>query len=185
MTDAPSSTNTTTPAERRMPWVTSPLAFFLSAAGVLALLIGLLTPWVDVVVDRGEGSAELQAAIDVAIEEEYGSANPIGITLDDGPLVIVLSVAFVALLAIHHRRGRRGKALPIAAFVVAALLALVGIGNVGDVGDTSEQLQQRLPVSIDVAFGLYLTVVGGVLAMCGAAVATAKAEPKQQATSVA
>lgn len=193
MSDAPTTSTPTptstdaeapAPAVRQAPWATSPLSFFLSVAGVLALVIGLMTPWVDVVVDRGEGDAQLQAAIDMAIEDEYGSANPIGITLDDGALVVVLSVAFLALLAIHHRRGRRGRGLPIAALMVAALLTLIGVGNVGDVGTTSDEVQTLLPVTIDVAFGLYLTVVGGVLAVCGGAIAAAKAEAKQPTSVV-
>lgn len=158
--------------DRRPPWVTSPIAFFLSAAGVVVLVLSLLLPWVDVNVDAGEADAAgLQAAIDIAIEEEYGSETPSGLSLDDGPIVLVVTVAFVVVLAIHHRRGRRGRGLPIAATVLALLAAFIGISNIADVGSTSDDLQAVLPVSIDVAIGLYLTALGGLLAVAGAVVA--------------
>lgn len=182
MTVPTSTTDLTSTDERRMPWADAPLAFILGAVGILALAVGLLTPWVTVAVDDVAGADELQAAIDVAIEEEYGSANPIGLSLDDGAMVIVFSVAFAALLALHLKRGRQGKGLPTAALVVASILALVGVGNVADIGDTNDQLQLLLPVSITVAFGLWATVIGGVLAMSGATIAIVKAEPKPART---
>jgi hypothetical protein len=178
MTDAPLTAAPTTIGERTASLRTAPLALLLGAFGVVALLIGLLTPWVDVNVGDVAGAADLQAAIDVAIEQEYGSANPIGITLDDGALVIVFTVAFAGLLALHAKRGQRGRRLPIAALVAAGVLAMIGIGNLGDIADTNSQLQLLLPVSITSSFGLYATVAGGVLAMAAATIAIVKAQPK-------
>lgn len=167
--------------DTRRPWAASPIAFALSAAAVLFLLLSLALPWVTVNVDDAAAEAAgMQGAIDVAIEQEYGSETPAGISLDDGPLLVIITVAFVALLALHYRRGRRGRGLPIAALVVAAIAALVGFGNIADVGSTSDDLAKVLPVSIDVAIGLYLTALGGALAIAGAAVTIAKAEAKAE-----
>lgn len=172
MTDAP------------MPMTRRPWSVSLSAAGVLLLLVSLALPWVDVNVDRDvAGTNGMQEAIDLAIEAEYGSETPRGISLDDGPVLLVLLVLFVGLLVLHHRRGRRGRVLPILALVVAAVATLVGVGNIADVGATSDDLREILPVSIDVAIGLYVVVVGGVLAMAGAAVAIATAAPKSTTTT--
>jgi hypothetical protein len=179
MTDAPIPAPVTI-GEGRMAWTAASIALVLSAVGVLALVIGLFTPWVDVTVDDVAGATELQAAIDAAIDAEYGSPSPIGLTLDDGALVIVFTLAFAALVALHVRKDRRGRALPIAALVTAAVLALIGFGNFSDIADTNDQLQLVLPVSITTSFGLYATALGGVLAMAGAAVAIVKAEPKSE-----
>lgn len=179
MTDAPITVPVS--AERRVPWASWSVALVLSA-GVLFVLAGLITPWADVRVDRTAASPELQVAIDRAIDEEYGSENPLGLTLDDGVLVIVLVAAYIAVLGLHHRRGRRGRGLPIGALAIAALLTLVGAGNVGDIADTSDGLGGALPVTIDAAIGLYLTIAGGVLTIVAAAVAIAKAAPKQPAS---
>jgi hypothetical protein len=176
--DSTSAMTTEAVTESRLPWKTSPLAFVLGATAVLALLLGLVTPWVDVVVDRANGSTELLAAIDAEVEHEYGSNNPIGITLDDGPQIVVLVLVFAGLLALHQRRDRRGRGVPIGAFVAASLIAVSGIGNLTDIADKSDKVRAVLPVSLDTAFGLYLVVVGAVLAMCCAALATAQAQPK-------
>jgi hypothetical protein len=182
MSDAPLTAAPTTIGERAASVRTAPLALILSAVGVVAVLIGLFTPWASVTVGDVAGASELQAAIDVAIEQEYGSPSPIGITLDDGMLVIVFAVAFAALLAFHVKREQRGRALPIAALLVAGVLALIGVGNLGDIADTNSQLQLLLPVSISAGFGLYATLTGGVLAMAGAVVAIVKAQPKSDET---
>lgn len=178
MTDA-SITTTIDTSERRLPWAAAPIATILGAVGVLALVIGLVTPWASVDVGDVAGAADLRAAIDVAIEAEYGSATPNGLSLDDGMLVVVMTLGFIAAMAAHVARGRRGKALPITAVVLGVLLAFIGFGNVGDIQNTNDQLQLLLPVTISPAFGLFATIVGGVLATAGAGVAVAKAEPKQ------
>jgi hypothetical protein len=183
MSDAPltAAPTTTTIGEPVASIRSAPIALLLGAVAVLTLLIGLFTPWASVTVGDVAGAADLQAAIDVAIEEEYGSPDPIGITLDDGALVIVFTVAFAALLAFHMKRGQRGRGLPVAALAVAGVLAMVGIGNLGDIADTNSQLQLLLPVSITASIGLWLTVAGGGLAMAGASLAILKAQPKHDA----
>lgn len=159
-------------------WGRSAVGFWLSAVGILALVIGLLTPWADIDVEQG-GDFETLSGLAVLeeVQDEYGSESPSGLSLDDGKIVLLMLILFVALYVIHRLvRTQRGKGLPIAMIVVGAIALVTSFVNIGDIGDADDTVKAvGLPISFGVGIGLYLDVLGGVLATAGAAVLTAKA----------
>lgn len=146
-----------------------PVGFWLTIAGIVVSLIGLFTPWVSV---GGEG--EVGSFVDAAIEDEFGSENPIGITLDDGILAAVLLAGFVVVMVIHYSKIR-GRGLAITGIVLGAILAIIAVADIADINEKSDELEV-FGASIDVGVGLYLSMVGGLLALAGAIAAAVTAK---------
>jgi hypothetical protein len=90
----------------------------------------------------------------------------------DGPFFLtfglILVVLGVLLLALRKVLG-----IAIAAIVVAGLTVIFALADLGDVSDAHDRAN-AFGLDFSVGAGLYLCVVGGVVALGGAIAATAK-----------
>ena len=93
-------------------------------------------------------------------------------TVRDGPFFLtfglVLAVGGGILLAL-----RRVLGVAIAAVVVAALAVISGFADLGDLLDRRDQVRD-LGVELSIGPGLYLCIIGALVALGGAITATAK-----------
>lgn len=165
----------TTPVvpEARPAWLRTftrwPVASWLLAGGLVVALVGVFLPWVSV-----SGGGGLLAGLDALIEAEYGSTDPNGLNFGDGVVAIILILLVAGAVIVHGVRDGRGKALPVTGIVLTSVLALVGMANIADINDTSETFFEPVGGELAPGIGLYLVAIGGIGAIVGSSMMTAK-----------
>lgn len=155
------------------PWKAAPVPFWVSVAGAVLMLLGLVLPWarIDFGIHAPVGRyVETQAAREferqLEAETGYELGTNTGLRPSEGRAVLALGTAFALALAVHLSRGSRGRALPIVMVVLAALAALVAFGEVADLSDAGSS--GIAGVDVHVGSGVWISALASVLAAAGA-----------------
>ena len=93
-------------------------------------------------------------------------------SVKDGPYFLVFGLALLGI-GIALLLARKLLALTISGIVVAALTVIFALADLGDVNDV-KKLADVFDSSFSTGPGLYLCVFGGLIALAGSIVATAK-----------
>lgn len=114
--------------------------------GAALIIVGVILPWVNVSLG------------------EFGSVSVKGLDTDDGKIAIGIGVILAALGALMIAKRTRGVLLGvgIAALVLGAMQTLFSVINLTDIsGEAGES------IGASVGIGLYVTLVGSLIALVG------------------
>jgi len=127
-----------------MEKITSSRSTLIVLVGALLALIGSFLPWATVSV------------------EGFGSESASGMD-GDGVITLIVALAAAAIAVFMKGRGRM-----IGIIVAAGIIILVSIIDIADVNRAAGEIGDIPGVDTSVGFGLWLVLVGGVVALVGA-----------------
>ncbi|HEY8547284.1 MAG TPA: DUF2510 domain-containing protein [Acidimicrobiales bacterium] len=132
---------------------TTLLGLRLVAGGALVVALGALLPWVKVTAPF------------------VGTITKAG-TEGDGVLTLLGALIFGGLV-VRGLMGRWSRGQVIGALVVASLVTLVAVIDTADVANRVGDLADDAAVDASVGIGLWLTLLGGIVAVAGTITALA------------
>ena len=117
----------------------------LTMIGAIGLLLGALLPW-------------------ASIASIFGQTSIAGY---EGDGVITGAIGLLLLIGSLLNKGKSGKRYSITSTVFAIIAGLIGISNLSNINSIVADISSDSLVLVSTGSGLYVTILGAVLAMIG------------------